>query len=308
MKPNPVAASFSLMVALLFLQGCNSGSTNAVPGNDDPIQPDGRLETVTWNLEWYGTSNLGPGDEELQTRNILQVMDSLKADLYAFQEVRDQPALDRIVKSMEGYRGFTAEFISQNQRTAFVYNTSTIDSLSAGAITENQDSYHWASGRFPLFFSFDYRYRNNLVPIYTVVIHAKAFDDRESYERRKNAAESLHRFLMNRQPDTRIILLGDYNDDVDESIFDENPSPYQVFLTDEQHFSVITSTLSERGAASTVFYPDVVDHITISDELFSSFIKKSEQIYTKAEEFIPSYGKTTSDHYPVWAKFDFSSN
>ncbi|MDZ7773574.1 MAG: hypothetical protein U5K31_12675 [Balneolaceae bacterium] len=51
----------------------------------------------------------GPADEELQTRNIKQVMDSLKAALYAFQEVYSQEAMDDLADlPAGGCEGFVA--------------------------------------------------------------------------------------------------------------------------------------------------------------------------------------------------------
>ncbi|MDZ7691234.1 MAG: hypothetical protein U5K69_08905 [Balneolaceae bacterium] len=191
-----------LIAVLVSFGGCDGGSTtgyepdhNEEPDTSDTsepftdmeldsVAPDGQLETVTWNLEGYGVRGQGPGNEVQQTENILQVIDSLRADLYGFQEVHNLEDLHRFVNAMSGYRGFVAEFISQDQRTAFAYNTATIDSISSGAITEGQDANAWASGRFPFYFEFEYSYQNTITPIYAVVIHAKAFDDESSYERR----------------------------------------------------------------------------------------------------------------------------
>lgn len=307
---------YILTILSICTYGCGSGTktVDPTPGVDEkelmPVSPDGRLETVTWNLEWYGSGGNGPDNEDLQTQNILQVIDSLKADLYAFQEVFDQEALNRIVLPMKGYRGFVSPHISWIQKTAFVYNTATIDSISAGSLMEEegQNRYDWANGRFPLFFEFDYRYQNQLTRIFAIVIHAKAFDDQESYQRRKQAARTLYRYLTEYQTEARIILLGDYNDDVDVSIYDASATPYEDFVTPEHHFRVVTKSLSDDNFSSTVHYPDMVDHITISNELFNLIVGGSEQVYTKSETFIPDYTETTSDHYPVWAKFNLLGN
>ncbi|MDZ7691233.1 MAG: hypothetical protein U5K69_08900 [Balneolaceae bacterium] len=71
---------------------------------------------------------------------------------------------------------------------------------------------------------------------------------------------------------------------------------------------MITKSLSEKGVSSTVFYDDMIDHITISNELYDDLIDQSEQVYQQVENFIPDYGTTTSDHYPVWSKFNLSEN
>lgn len=281
----------------------------------EPVPADGILETVTWNIEWYGSLSRGPSNESLQTSNIVQVMDSLRADLYALQEIHSQNALNGILERLSGYKGFVADYSSGSQlHTAFIYNTAAIDSVSGGIITEGQDGFDWSSGRFPQFFSFNYTYQQTTLPIYAVVIHAKAntgssADKEEAYHRRRRAADSLYTYLQNQKPEAHIILLGDFNDDVDVSIYDgSSPSPYEDFVNSTQ-FKALTKSISEEGKSSYIAgtYSDLIDHIVISDELFSIYRSSSEQIYFKAEEFIDNYVHTTSDHLPVWATFDIAS-
>ncbi len=267
------------------------------------VAPDGILETVTWNIEWYGSFGNGPSNEDLQTNNALDVIDSLKADLYALQEIRDQTALDNLTSRMKGYRGFTAEEQPRSQHTAFVFNTQTIDSVSSGLITEGQDRFNWASGRYPFYFSFNYSYEDIQIPVYAVVIHAKCCPDEESYQRRKQAAESLHTYLTRNKPNANIVFLGDYNDDVDESIYEGNETPYISFVEDNDDFFISTSSLSQQGITSTVGFDDMVDHITVSNEMEMFYVPDSEERFDP-RGFIDNYGTTTSDHFPVITKFD----
>lgn len=267
----------------------------------EEVSSDGILETVTWNLEWYGDDGNGPTNERLQTANVITIVDSLKADLYAFQEVYSQNALNDITDHMTGYSGFVADHVSWNQKMAFVYNTNSIDSVSAGAITDGQSDHAWAQ-RFPLYFQFNYKNSNK--EFYAVTIHAKAFDDKESYERRKTAAQDLYDYLTANKPNANIIFLGDYNDDVDESIYNSVETPYEPFVTNSDHFQVVTKTLSEADKSSTVSYPDMIDHITMSNELYSIYMDNSARVFQFDDSFIEDYGNTTTDHYPVWAKFD----
>ena len=281
---------------------------------NEPVAADGILETVTWNIQWYGDGDgqNGPSDENQQTENIIRVTDSLKADLYAFQEIYDQQALNNITENMSEYRGFVADHISWVQKTAFVYNTNSIDSVSVGAITEGQSEYAWANGRYPLYFEFTYTYENASMDFYAIVIHAKAFDDEESYQRRKSAAQDLYDYLTANKPDANIIFLGDYNDDVDVSIYEDNgdpaETPYQPFVENDNHFQVVSKALSDEGKSSTVSYPDMIDHITMSNELYSFYVDQSATVFQFENDFISNYGSTTSDHYPVWAKFDITTS
>ncbi|MDZ7714637.1 MAG: endonuclease/exonuclease/phosphatase family protein [Balneolaceae bacterium] len=307
---------FALLLFTTVLVSCLSDNITDPPAEeDDPqisntesVPADGILETVTWNIEWYGSNSRGPGNENLQTKNVLQVVDSLKSDLYAFQEISNQQELDGLTRYMTGYSGFIADYVSFNQKMAFVFNTETIDSVSSGSITQNQNGYDWASGRFPLYFEFDYTYQNTTIPIYAIAIHAKAFDDQESYNRRKNAAESLYNYLINEKPNAHIIFLGDFNDDMDVSIYNNAETPYKSFVDDTQNFQIATLSLSGSGASSTVGYDDMIDHIIFSDELFNLYIDDSENVFTDAEDFITNYGNTTSDHYPVISKFNITQN
>ncbi|NGP76007.1 hypothetical protein G3570_05160 [Balneolaceae bacterium YR4-1] len=283
------------------------------PSPTESEAPDGILETVTWNLERYGDDLYGSEAGIQRTKNILRIADSLKADLYGLQEITGQAGLDTLSKYMPGYRGFVADYITYNQKLGFLYNTNTIDSLSSGAITTGQDDYDWA-GRLPLYFSFNYNYNGTSTPIYAIVIHAKANTGNtqeleEAYERRVRAAESLYTYLQSEKPDTRIILLGDYNDDVDVSIYDDSsPSPYDDFVMAENSFRAVTESISDANQSSYIAgdYSDLIDHIIISDELFNNYTASSEEIYFEAENFIEDYVNTTSDHLPVWAKIDFT--
>jgi endonuclease/exonuclease/phosphatase family metal-dependent hydrolase len=293
---------------------------------NDPVPADGVLETVTWNIEWYGSGSRGPSNEKLQTKNVVEILDSLHADLYAFQEIADQEALNNIVQYMDGYSGFTASHVPRDQDMAFVYNTNTIDSLEAGPINdvrpEYQDdwSYYWASGRTPLFFRFNYTYENTTQEFYAVVIHGKAntgsnsAEYAEAYERRQKAAEGLYYYLKDNKPDANIILLGDYNDDVDESIYyvEENDeknyqeTPYDEFVKDTENFDVLTKKLSDSEQSASINYDNIIDHITISNELFDEHVQNSTLIHDP-RSYIENYGNTTSDHLPVWAKFEVSA-
>ncbi len=322
----PATGLFIIAIAIFIFSSCTNDSVpNLGPPSDDgpeppslnqPVPPDGILETVTWNLKRYGQFYNRTTLGVQRTNNVLQIADSLKADLYALQEISSQQGLDSLTHYMQGYRGFVSDHVTYDQKLAFVYNTQTIDSLSAGPITTNQNEFDWA-GRLPLYFSFEYNYSASSEPveIYAIVIHAKAntgstAEKEEAYNRRKRAAESLFNYLQGNHPDAHILLLGDFNDDVDVSIFDDtSPTPYANFVEQENSFKVVTASISEEGKSSYIDgeYTDLIDHILISDELFSNYTVSSEEIYFEADNFIENYTSTTSDHLPVWAKFDFTS-
>lgn len=319
---------FFVLPVILFINAC--GTSSPQPGNEEnppeeipsteAVPPDGILEAVTWNIERYGSN-----ESFEQTQNAVWVLDTLDADLYALQEIHSQEALDNLLDPLTGYKGFTAEHVNRGQQMAFIYNTNTIDSLEAGPISNVRDEYQqdweyaWANGREPLYFRFNYiSDEEQTTEFFAVVIHAKANTSnyRESYERRQQAAEGLYYHLMDEQPNANIILLGDYNDDVDESIFYyDDPdnfaeTPYDEFMENSQNFEVVTHILSKAGESSYLGEEggkDLIDHIMMSDELFQLYIDGSADVYDAPLNYIPDFEESTSDHLPVWVKFEMEN-
>lgn len=321
------AAAFFPLVIVLLLGGC--GTPAYEPAEKDPpdqipetpaVSPDNILETVTWNIERYGSA-----DNVQQTKNAVRVMDSLNADLFALQEIHSRKALGDLLKPLTGYDGFTSAHVNKGQKMAFVYNTNTIDSVEAGAVLDVRETYrkdweyYWANGRTPMYFRFDFTSaEGQTTEFFAVVIHGKANtgdnagEYAQAYERRQKAAEGLYYYLLDKQPNARIILLGDYNDDVDASLYyyqrnDFAPTPYGEFRKDGQNFNIATHVLSNNKESSSVNYRkegNLVDHITMSNELFPLYIDESADVYDAPLTYIPNYESTTSDHLPVWAKFD----
>ena len=300
------------------------------PNPTSSVAPDGILETVTWNIEWYGADGQGPSDDFQQMKNVLRVVDSLDADFYALQEISSQQSMNELTSYITGYEGLVAKHISYNQKMGVIYNTNTIELIDSGYISsenvrpefQEKWNFYWANGRMPFFVNFRYQYpkENITKEFYAVIIHGKANtgDDsaeyKESYTRRQKAAEGLYYYLQDHKPNANIIMLGDYNDDVDQSIYfiekdgEEvyQQTPYDEFVNDQQHFSVISKTLSDNDESASIGYEDIIDHITMSNELFNSYIDGSIGVYKDPTSYISEYGQTTSDHLPVWAKFDVS--
>ena len=115
---------------------------------------------------------------------------------------------------------------------------------------------------------------------------------------------------MLRNPTGNWIVLGDYNDYLERTITTQIApditSSYSSFLS-EPSFVNVTLPLSLAGQRSTVNYPDVIDHVTISDEMNRFYVANSARIMrTEMESLIPAFGTTTSDHYPVMTEYLFN--
>ena len=281
------------------------------------------IKVVNWNIEWFGGS-LGPTDDNLQQANVLKAMQFMNADIYALGEIVNVPRLQTIVSQLPGYAFSVADFCSastnatgcaNDQKLAFVYKTSTVRKLHArGMLRVNGSlnaSYNWSNGRFPYLMDAEVLSNNGVHPVQFIAIHAKAntADFITSYNRRKAGAMELRDSLVIRNPAGNWVVLGDYNDDLDRTITTQlapdTTSSYISFLL-EPSFRNITLPLSRSGQRSTVSYPDVIDHVTISDEMNRYYVNNSARILrNEMETLIAGYGTSTSDHYPVQSEYIF---
>lgn len=268
------------------------------PGED--VSKEQTFEVVTWNIEWFGSSSGGPDDLDVQFENVKTVIDSLDADLYAFQEIASTSRFADLVGELEAYGGIIADF-SQSQQTAYLFKRATIDSLDSGEITDNMTQSNWANGRFPLFFQFNATIGEETREIYSYNIHAKAFDDADSYNQRENASRELKLYLDNTRSEDNVLFLGDYNDTINGSITSGEESPYTNFDNDTE-YTIITKSLEEKGLASQSA-GSFIDHITITSELSDEYITDTERVENTS--YIGSYLSSTSDHYPIWTRFQF---
>src|SRR6056297_16664 len=273
-----------------------------IVGNDIPKEQT--FDVVTWNVEWFGSSGNGPDDTDLQLTNVITVVETIDADLYALQEISSQTRFLALVDSLEEYSGFWADYSSQTQNTAYLYKTSIINSIDSGLLEAGQQEFDWAF-RLPLFFEFDATVEGVTRRIHAYNVHAKALADEESYDRRTLASLRMKVYLDNNRQNENVLFLGDYNDQLFTSTYNEQESPYKNFVDDGSYFT-ITGSLEQRGLNSFIAGQNqsMLDHITVTNDLIEDHIDGAQRV--ENPNYIGSYISTTSDHAPVWTRFDFS--
>lgn len=264
------------------------------------VSKEETFDIATWNIEWFGDSNNGPENDALQLENVIEVIETMDMDVYALQEISNPNLFRSLVESLENYNGFISNY-SQSQKVAWLYKTSSIDSISTAYVAT---SGRWANGRDPFQFEFDATINGETRRIKAVNFHAKAFASQEDYNQRRADALVLKQYADTRKATDRMILIGDYNDDVIESTWAGLVTPYEMFNTDPD-YTIVTRSLSEQGFTSFRSV-SMIDHITINSNLFDEHLFGAEQIENTG--YIGSYLTTTSDHYPVWTRFRFSTS
>ncbi len=286
------------------------------------------LKVMNWNMEWFGSRDFGPADDNLQQTNALKVLRSAGADIYALCEVVDTLRLKTIVDSLPGYRYTISDFGSRAdsitapdyngaQKLAFVYKDSLIKNIRTYGVLRQGGSttarYNWSSGRFPYLMETSVVLNNDTARIHFIVIHAKAntgtaAEKIESWHRRKNGAKELKDSLDTQYPYNNLLVLGDFNDDFNRTITTElapdTTTSYIDFRMDTLDYTPFTYPLSLAKQRSTVSFSSMIDQVMGSNEMQYAYIPQSTKVLRYVETLIPSYSTTTSDHYPVISRYD----
>jgi endonuclease/exonuclease/phosphatase family metal-dependent hydrolase len=285
----------------------------AVPAQGTPTT----LDIGNWNVDWFGATNFGPSDEALQLRNVADVMDGADLDIWGLEEVVDAGQFATLVSDLSGYAGILAndpsvvdgpayysDFGDTEQKVALVWRTAVATLDSARVILTAHD-YDFA-GRPPVEFHLSVALNGSAEDLVVIVLHAKSGSDTASRDRRDAGAQALKAYLDATYPTQHVMVIGDFNDDVDTSITSGQPSPYRYFVDDPAAYAFPTEALSDAGIASTVSYPDMIDHQLDTNEQMATYVAGSVEAF-RADAYIDNYGTTTSDHYPVIARYTVAS-
>ncbi|MFD2512318.1 Ig-like domain-containing protein [Pontibacter locisalis] len=303
------------------------------------------LKITTWNIQNFGFDKdskgniLYPKDDKLQYENVKKSLQWLNADVFALQEISNDTLLEKLVSELPGYDFVRSEAYSYSVRPTtsevtprklyLVYRTSKItidrirpimkelydDILSNKVVLDGypgtsssakNDDNLWYSGRLPFMIDLVAHTEGIRRNIKVVNVHAyHGMANITDYERRKYDAQILKDTLDSHFKKHSTILIGDYNDDVDQSIFEGLPSPYKAYVDDE-HYNVLTYQLSLKGGGTFNNGKEFRDHITCTGSKSTGYVENSIRIGNELLSIIKNFYSTTSDHLPVSAFIDLT--
>ncbi|ARA92058.1 hypothetical protein AWN76_001995 [Rhodothermaceae bacterium RA] len=300
--PHPVPRCCALLLAGLLI---SSAAAQTVP----TLGTEHTLDVATWNIEWFGDPSNGPSDDAQQFERVKAVIQQSGIDLWAVQEIADADDFDRLLDELgSDFAGVLATNSGQ-QRIGFIYDTRTVQlNGSPQHILESFD-YDFA-GRPPLQISTRITLPDTTVTVLFITVHMKAFSDRTSYERRQSASSRLKNRLDFLHPADRVVVLGDFNDELGRSTYLGLPSPYQNFLDDpdDYYFASLPLDAQDLGTycSSDACSGSTLDHILITDEMLPPLVDGAADRFVALTSVFSAYSSTTSDHLPVYARFDFT--
>ena len=243
--------------------------------------------------------------------------------------------MNELVNELPGYSWVYSTFVSGGTNTpgittklAFVYKTSRVKFISAQALLTDLHPYYnggdqsfvadfptgnpnrfWASGRMPYMLTADVTIGGATERVYFVNVHAKARSGSTNRSRRRYDVQKLKEYLDSNLGEVNLILLGDYNDQLDYS-----DSPYNIYINDNaanpgadgEYYSMLTRQLDIDGENTFVGSTAFLDHIAITDELVDNYITGSLKVHN--EVVTPDFTSRTSDHIPVSIKLEFGNS
>ena len=332
-RPTTASTSYSASVAIT-----TAGTTiPSVALTGDTYDVANTLELVNWNLEWFGSTaaGLGPTDKALQQTNVTAVMTALKADVYAVEEVVDVTRLASVVTQLSTTLGVPYAYAVSDfgsyaddaadtdyagaQKLAFIYRTDIISNptftglLRCSQATACPAYTPWASGRFPYMMTANVTLNGVTKAVNFIVIHAKANATASSandYARRQTGSVLLKNLLDTTYPTANTVIVGDYNDVLNGTIatgVTPAVSSYDNFVQDVANYTPISLALSQAGLQSTVSYKTVIDNVIANKNMGNYYINGTAAIRIDATSAISNYANTTSDHYPVFTRYSFST-
>jgi endonuclease/exonuclease/phosphatase family metal-dependent hydrolase len=253
------------------------------PGTDETF------DIVTFNVETFPL-DLESGKENY-TRVIMlaSLLNSIDADVYALQEVATESGFDQLVDLMPGYKGLWYLTDEDVYNLAYIFKTSevTVDDSATRLLFADKSAY--------LRPAFEVKVTHKPTGITTYIInnHFKCCNEGESLRRQE--AELMKDYIDTDRPNDAVIVLGDLNDEITGTTSSTNP--FLSFIDDPDNYEFADMNIAKGSQLwwSYPSYPSHIDHILITNELFS---KLDTTLVYKAAPCYSSYSDIISDHRP----------
>lgn len=262
---------------------------------------DSTFEVITWNIEWF------PKNGSITVDSVSKVIESLDVDLIGLQEVDDTTLCRQMIDNLPEYELFIAD--GWFGGLAYVYKTSSVSIQSIYKIYETSSFWN-AFPRSPLVVELTFNGKEFVI----INNHFKCCGDglldvgnsNDEEARRYEANTLLKQYIDENFNSSRVIVIGDLNDIITDAPLN---NVFQMFIDDSINYefadmSIATQPPSEWSYPS---WPSHLDHILITNELFTEFHHPNSVIKTiKIDDFLVGglgeYDQNISDHRPVGLK------
>jgi len=288
----------TLLTSLIFI--CFTNQIIAQNLSNLSFGTDSTFEVVSWNIEWF------PKNGTITANYVQTILTNLQADVYALQEIDDTTLLKSVVANIPGYECyFESDWFAG---LAYVYNTNTVQINGQYEIYTSQP-YWSAFPRSPQVLELTFMNEDYVI----IDNHFKCCGDgtlntndpNDEENRRLTAVTLLKQYIDSLFINERVIVVGDLNDILTDA---SSNNVFQTLIDDTANyvFADMQIALGNPTDFSYPTWPSHLDHILITNELFTDFSKPNSIIECiRIDDYMSSwntYDNNISDHRPVGLK------
>ncbi|MAJ43130.1 MAG: hypothetical protein CMF96_00110 [Candidatus Marinimicrobia bacterium] len=259
------------------------------------------LDIITWNIEWF------PKNEQITIDYVAQIIEALDVDLIAMQELDDTVLFNQMINDLDNYNSYYES--SWFAGLAFIYKSNEIEINNIYEIYTTSE--YWSPfPRSPMVLDMNFLGENYII----INNHFKCCGD-GILDLNDNGDEEMRRYIANNLlkeyielnfNENNVILLGDLNDSLTDEV--EN-NIFQMFIDDSENYLFVDMPIAQGDIIEWSFpnWPSHLDHIIISNELFSIFENGNSYCETiKIDDYFDGgfyeYDQNISDHRPIALK------
>ncbi len=244
-----------------------------------------KLQVATMNLQEF------PKNGKSTMRMVGSLIQQMDVDVIALQEISNRNSIDELIKELKGWSGLFTPSASGSMSLAYLYKNAEIE-LVANSVEAIFTGDNTAFPRPP--FKIKVHHKPSGEEIYLINLHLKAMSDAASVNRRKEAAAKLKNYMDENMPNDKVVVLGDFNDRISAS----GSQTFYDFVGDATNYRFADMHIATGSSTwySYPSWPSHIDHILLTDELFSSV--DTVMVY-RPEICVPEYRETVTDHRPV---------
>ena len=287
------------LIIYLIIIGCADNEKISYDSNNN-IGTLETLDIITWNIQNF------PKNSVTTIQSVADIINNLNVDVIALQEIENENAFNSLIYQLGenwiGYRSGSPS--SAYGELSYLINTDFINIFDIYTILDEEEYYFSYRSPYVLEISFNNKsfviINNHFKCCGDGILDLNNYYDEEN--RRFIATQLLHEYINNYYNQHNVIILGDLNDSITDI---ENENVFMNILNDE--YFLFTDTEIAYGSSSNWSYPtwpSHIDHIIITNELFSEFSFEESYVTTlKIDEDLDGgwleYEQNISDHRPL---------
>ncbi len=278
--------------------GGDPGSADA-GGDQEPPPPwrvgsEQTLELATWNIRNF------PADGRTAER-VADLIAGMQIDLVAVQEIADVYAFGQVLQRLPDYTAVLSDDEygdGEYQKTGLVYRSDLVQVRQTRSLFAD-DGY--AFPRPPLEAEvYLHRPDGSVQKLRLIVVHLKASLGEDNEARRREACQKLAAYvddLVESNGDTKVAVVGDFNDSLDDPPQDNVFADFQQRPAD---YRFLTDPLADANDYSYIPARVLIDHLLVSGGLFDTFAgAQVEAVALDRLVLDYDYLSRVSDHRPV---------